>query len=58
MILAKCADISMVGDLFHIGHINLVRGVGDLGYNVIVGVHSDVEVESYKRTPLMTMSNS
>ena len=45
----------MVGDLFHVGHINLVRAVGDLGYDVIVGVHSDVEVESYKRTPVMSM---
>ena len=47
--------VSMVGDLFHVGHINLVREVGDLGYDVIVGVHSDTEVESYKRTPVMTM---
>jgi len=48
--------VSMVGDLFHVGHINLVRSVGDLGYDVVVGVHSDVEVESYKRTPVMTLS--
>ncbi len=45
----------MVGDLFHVGHINLVRAVGDLGYDVIVGVHSDDEVELYKRTPVMSM---
>lgn len=47
--------VSMVGDLFHVGHINLVRAVGDLGYSVVVGVHSDAEVEKYKRTPVMTM---
>ena len=45
----------MVGDLFHVGHINLVRSVSELGYDVVVGVHSDVEVEGYKRTPVMTM---
>jgi len=33
--------VSMVGDLFHVGHINLLRTVSDLGYDVIVGVHSD-----------------
>ena len=48
--------VSMVGDLFHVGHINLLRSVRDLGYDVIVGVHSDAEVEAYKRTPVMTMS--
>ena len=47
--------VSMVGDLFHVGHINLVRAVRDLGYTVVVGVHSDEEVEGYKRTPVMTL---
>ena len=47
--------VSMVGDLFHVGHINLVRAVRELGYDVLVGVHSDEEVEGYKRTPVMTM---
>ena len=47
--------VSMVGDLFHVGHINLVRSVRDLGYTVVVGVHSDEEVEGYKRTPVMTL---
>ena len=47
--------VSMVGDLFHVGHINLVRAVRDLGYTVVVGVHSDEEVQSYKRTPVMTL---
>ena len=45
----------MVGDLFHVGHINLVRSVRERGYDVVVGVHSDVEVEGYKRTPVMTL---
>jgi len=47
--------VSMVGDLFHVGHINLVRSVLERGYDVVVGVHSDAEVEGYKRTPVMTL---
>ena len=46
----------MVGDLFHVGHINLIRSVQDLGYEVLVGVHSDTDVEAYKRTPVMTLT--
>ena len=45
----------MVGDLFHVGHIKLIKKVHDLGYTVVVGVHSDQDVEMYKRTPVMTL---
>lgn len=45
----------MVADLFHTGHIKLLQHVHDLGYTVIVGVHSDADVESYKRTPIMSL---
>lgn len=45
----------MVGDLFHAGHVDLIKHVHSLGYNVIVGVHSDDDVERYKRRPIMTM---
>ena len=48
--------VPMVADLFHVGHINLVRTVCDLGYDVIVGIHSDSEVETYRRTPVMKFS--
>ena len=41
------ADI--VGDLFHIGHINLLKQSREFGDYLIVGVHSDKSVESYKR---------
>ena len=47
--------IPMVGDLFHVGHIKLIKKVHDLGYTVVVGVHSDQDVEMYKRTPVMTL---
>lgn len=44
------ADV--VGDLFHIGHLNLFRQAKEFGDYLIVGVHSDKSVESYKRTPV------
>lgn len=48
--------IDGVFDLFHIGHIKLLKEIKESGnYHLIVGVHSDKEVESYKRTPILTM---
>jgi|TARA_B100000900_G_scaffold413663_1_gene438192 cytidyltransferase-like protein len=46
------ADI--VGDLFHVGHINLFKQAKELGDYLIVGVHSDNSVESYKRKPIFS----
>lgn len=50
--------IDMVGDLFHYGHVNLLKTLkyldDDVNY-VIVGVHSDEDVTSYKRVPILTM---
>lgn len=43
----------MVGDLFHIGHINMFKQARELGDYLIVGVHSDETVESYKKTPII-----
>ena len=48
--------IPMVGDLFHVGHINQLRRVHELGYTVVVGLHSDETVAAYRRTPVMTMA--
>ena len=45
----------MVGDLFHVGHINLVRSVRERGFDVVVGVHSDAEVGEYRLAPVMTL---
>ena len=47
--------VDMVGDLFHFGHVNLLKKASELGDHLIVGVHSDKTVESYKRLPIMTM---
>jgi cytidyltransferase-like protein len=45
----------MVGDLFHWGHVELLRQARALGDYLIVGVHADDDVESYKRRPVMTL---
>lgn len=45
----------MVGDLFHLGHIKLLQRVKALGNILIVGVNKDKDVESYKRTPTLTL---
>lgn len=42
---------SLVGDLFHQGHINLLSRCKKLFDKVIVGVHNNEQVESYKETP-------
>lgn len=47
--------VDMVGDLFHINHINLLKKAKEYGNNLIVGIHSDKDVESYKRVPILTM---
>lgn len=46
--------VDIVGDLFHIGHINLFKQAREFGDYLIVGVHSDYSVESYKRKPIFT----
>jgi cytidyltransferase-like protein len=33
--------VSVVGDLFHYGHINYLQKVSDLGDELIIGIHSD-----------------
>ena len=43
--------VDMVADLFHVGHLNLIKEAYSCGDAVIVGVHSDEDVESYKRRP-------
>ena len=48
--------VDMVGDLFHINHINLFKEARLFGNNLIVGVHSDNDVMSYKSKPILTMN--
>lgn len=47
---------SGVFDLLHEGHIRMFQNAVKCGTNLIVGVHDDKDVESYKRKPIMTHS--
>lgn len=53
----KVIYADMVGDLFHTGHVNLLRRAAQLGDKLIVGVNSDEDAASYKRTPIISCEN-
>ena len=42
-----------VFDLFHVGHLDAIKQCAKLGSEVIIGVVSDTDTESYKRTPII-----
>lgn len=48
--------VDMVADLFHVGHVNFLKQAKSLGTELIVGIHADETVLSYKRQPIMSMS--
>jgi cytidyltransferase-like protein len=45
----------MVADLFHAGHVAFLARARTLGDILMVGIHSDETVASYKRLPILTM---
>lgn len=47
--------VDMVGDLFHPGHVALLRAAREFGDELVVGVLSDETVSTYKRRPIMTL---
>jgi len=49
----KFSRVYVIGvfDLFHIGHVELLRKAKDLGEKLIVAVNGDEMVASYKRRP-------
>jgi len=56
----KRVYLDMVADLFHVGHINCIRQARNLFQEpvyLIVGVHSDDDVASYKRRPVISEEN-
>ena len=50
----KIIYCDMVADLFHYGHANFLKQCSELGDYLIVGIHSDNDVESYKRKPILS----
>lgn len=48
--------VDMVGDLFHAGHVSLLRSARSHGDWLIVGVLSDDTAASYKRRPIMSLA--
>lgn len=48
--------VDMVGDLFHYNHMKLLKNARNFGDYVIVGIHNDADVATYKRIPIMTMT--
>ena len=42
-----------VFDLFHVGHLDAIKQCANLGSEVIIGVVSDKNTESYKRVPVI-----
>ena len=45
----------MVADLFHYGHVNFLKKASSHGDFLLVGVHADEEVMTYKRRPILSM---
>ena len=43
----------MAADMFHVGHLNLIRRAREFGDCLIVGVHSDYDISNYKRKPII-----
>lgn len=46
--------INGVFDLFHIGHVNILKNAKNHFDKLVVGIHSDSNVQSYKRTPIIS----
>ncbi len=48
--------VDMVADLFHYGHVNFLRQARKHGDYLLVGVHADETVMSYKSRPIFSMA--
>tara|TARA_B100001057_G_C22771678_1_gene919850 strand:+ start:791 stop:1204 length:414 start_codon:yes stop_codon:yes gene_type:complete len=48
--------LDMCADLFHWGHVNMLKNAKSMGDRLVVGIHSDETIRSYKRDPVMKMN--
>ena len=53
----KTIYVDMVADMFHSGHIQFLKRASELGNILIVGLNSDEDVASYKRTPIISLKD-
>ena len=51
----KVIYVDMVADLFHTVHVDFLKQASTLGSKLIVGLNSDKDVESYKRSPIINL---
>ena len=47
--------VDMVADLFHYGHVELLKQASELGDYLLVGIHADDLVLAHKRNTILTM---
>ena len=48
--------VCVTGDLLHPGHLSFFEKAKSYGTSLVVGVCSDEEVSSYKRTPILNLA--
>jgi len=48
--------VDMVGDLFHAGHVELLKAARSHGDWLVVGILGDETAQAYKRRPIMTLA--
>ena len=53
----KTVYATMVGDLFHRGHLEFIKKAKALGSNLIIGLHPDDVAEKYKRKPVVAFED-
>lgn len=53
----KTIYVDMVADMFHSGHVHFLKKASELGEKLIVGLNSDEDVASYKRTPIISLKD-
>ena len=53
----KVIYATMVGDLFHRGHLEFIKQAKKLGNFLIIGLHPDDVIKKYKREPIVSFKD-